>query len=302
MPILKLKPACKDYLWGGERLRGEYRIQSDCHPLAEAWMLSCHPDGPSVIENGPFAGRTLAEYLQARDGEKTDFPILIKLIDAARDLSIQVHPSDEYALAREGQQGKTEAWLVLDAEPGAFLYYGFRGTPSAEEVAAAAKTGALTDLLQAVPISRGDLFFIPAGTVHAIGAGVLVAEVQQNSNVTYRVFDYDRLGADGKPRPLHLQKALEVMDRCPARRDHDFGGHLVRCPYFTADLLTAPHEEVCGRKGFTSLLVLDGSGVLACGEERVEVRKGDSLFLPAGSGRWELTGTRRVLRTLAGGE
>ena len=302
MPILKLKPACKDYLWGGERLSAEYGIRSDCHPLAEAWMLSCHSDGPSRIENGPFAGRTLAEYLQAQGEDGKDFPILIKLIDAARDLSIQVHPSDGYAQAHEGQRGKTEAWLVLDAAPGAFLYYGFRGTPSAEEVAAAAADGTLTELLQAVPVSRGDLFFIPAGTVHAIGAGVLVAEVQQNSNVTYRVFDYHRLGADGKPRPLHLQKALEVMDRSPARRDHDFAGHLVRCPYFTADLLKAPCAEECSARGFTSLLVLDGSGVLVNGEERMEVRKGDSLFLPARSGRWQLTGECLALRTLTGGD
>ena len=303
MPILKLKPACKDYLWGGERLREEFRIPFEGHPLAEAWVLSGHPDGPSVIENGPWAGRTLPEYIAQAGpsvlgaGGQRELPILIKLIDAARDLSVQVHPSDEYALAHEGQQGKTEAWYIVDAQPGARLYYGFREETDREAVAAAVAAGTLTELLQSVPVHPGDLFFIPPGTVHAIGAGILLAEVQQSSNVTYRLYDYNRLGADGKPRPLHLEKALAVANLCPPPADRNFGGHLVRCDYFTADRLEAPCAGLSGAESFTSLVVLSGAGEIVQGAERLPLSKGDSLFLPAGSGPWEVTGDCVLLQS-----
>lgn len=303
MSVLKLKPACKDYLWGGERLRDEYHISFAGHPLAEAWVLSGHPDGPSVIENGPHAGRSLRDYIAEAGpsllgrGAQRELPILIKLIDAARDLSVQVHPSDEYALSHEHQNGKTEAWYILDAQPGARLYYGFQKALTAEEVSAAVAQGTLTDLLQSVPVRSGDLFFIPPGTVHAIGAGILLAEVQQSSNVTYRLYDYNRRGADGALRPLHLEKALAVADLCPPPADRDFGGHLVQCGYFTADRLEAPCAGFCGPESFTSLVVLSGAGEIVQGAERLPIAKGDSLFLPAGSGGWEVTGNCVLLQT-----
>ena len=308
MSILKLIPACKDYLWGGERLREEYRIQSDCHPLAEAWVLSCHPDGPSVIGNGSHAGMTLPEYLSknpaalgSRGAAFAQFPILIKFIDAAGDLSIQVHPSDQYAFTQEnGQQGKTEAWYVLDAQPGARLYHGFRETPSTEEVEKAVCDGTLTGLLRSVEVHPGDLFFIPSGTVHAIGAGILLAEIQQNSNLTYRLFDYGRLGADGKPRQLHVDKALEVAELCPPEAGADFGGHLIRCKYFTTDRLEGGFTGFCGEASFHSLLVVEGEGVITQGGETLPISKGDSLFLPAGSGDYAVAGACKVLKTEAG--
>lgn len=212
MNTIELKPACKDYLWGGEKLRDNYGIDSPLHPLAEAWMLSCHPDGPNMVVSGPHAGKTFPAYIEAvgrgclgADCEAfSDFPILIKLIDAKGDLSIQVHPSDDYALAHEHQLGKTEAWYVMDCDEGATLYYGFRHQIGKEELARRAQDGTLTDVLNAVPVEKGDLFFIPSGTIHAIRKGILVAEIQENSNVTYRVYDYGRTGADGKPRQLHL--------------------------------------------------------------------------------------------------
>ena len=238
METIKLTPACKDYLWGGEKLRQDYGIQSQLHPLAEAWVLSCHPDGPSVVATGPLAGKTLPEYIQEKgpgclgaDCEKfTDFPILAKFIDAKGDLSIQVHPSNEYALAHEHQFGKTEMWYVLDCEPGATLYYGFQHQISREEFQQRIQDNTLTEVLNAVPVEKGDLFFIPAGTLHAIRKGIVVAEIQQNSNVTYRIYDYGRVGADGKPRQLHIQQALEVTQRTPPQPDPDFHGHLAQCP------------------------------------------------------------------------
>ncbi len=309
MSILKLKPACKDYLWGGSRLREEYHIEYDRTPLAESWMLSCHPDGPSVIENGAYAGKTLSEYIEA-EGRGVlgsfgllfeDFPVLIKLIDAHKNLSIQVHPSNKYAMAHEHQYGKTEMWYILDAEPGAFLYYGFQQKISEEEFARRIQDDTLTEVLNAVPVHKGDVFFIPSGTLHAICKGILIAEIQQNSNVTYRVYDYGRVGADGKPRALHIPQALAVTKTEPPRTDYDFGGHLARSEYFTVDALHGDFEDVCDEDSFTSLLVLDGTGTITNGSETLPVRKGDSLFLPADSGAYTMRGEGiSALRTRVG--
>ena len=298
METIKLTPACKDYLWGGEKLRQDYGIQSQLHPLAEAWVLSCHPDGPSVVATGPLAGKTLPEYIQEKgpgclgaDCEKfTDFPILAKFIDAKGDLSIQVHPSNKYALAHEHQFGKTEMWYVLDCEPGATLYYGFQHQISREEFQQRIQDNTLTEVLNAVPVEKGDLFFIPAGTLHAIRKGIVVAEIQQNSNVTYRIYDYGRVGADGKPRQLHIQQALEVTQRTPPQPDPDFHGHLAQCPYFTVDVMEGRFTLDCGPESFVSVLVLEGTGALWEGDESMSLRKGESLFIPAGAGQCRLEG------------
>lgn len=299
MKTIKLTPACKDYLWGGDKLREDFGIESDCRPLAEAWVLSCHPDGPSVVATGPLAGKTLPEYIKKEgpaclgtDCEKfSDFPILGKLIDAKGDLSIQVHPSNEYAQAHERQFGKTEMWYVLDCEEGATLYYGFRHQISREEFARRIEDNTLTEVLNAVPVEKGDLFFIPAGTLHAIRKGIVVAEIQQNSNVTYRIYDYGRLGADGRPRQLHIRQALDVTDRTPPKENPDFHGHLAQCPYFTVDAVEGDFELVSDETSFTSVLVLEGEGTLAEESgERLSIRKGESLFVPAGSGLCRLAG------------
>ena len=298
METIKLTPACKDYLWGGEKLRQDYGIQSQLHPLAEAWVLSCHPDGPSVVATGPLAGKTLPEYIQEKgpgclgaDCEKfTDFPILAKFIDAKGDLSIQVHPSNEYALAHEHQFGKTEMWYILDCEPGATLYYGFQHQISREEFQQRIQDNTLTEVLNAVPVEKGDLFFIPAGTLHAIRKGIVVAEIQQNSNVTYRIYDYGRVGADGKPRQLHIQQALEVTQRTPPQPDPDFHGHLAQCPYFTVDVMEGRFTLDCSPESFVSVLVLEGTGALWEGDESMSLRKGESLFIPAGAGQCRLEG------------
>lgn len=308
MPIMKLRPACKDYLWGGDRLKTLYHKQFGGERLAETWELSCHPDGPSVIETGPFSGKTLREYIGIQGkgvlGSNCqvfeDFPILIKLIDAKEDLSIQVHPNNVYALSHEGQYGKTEMWYVLEADPGAYLYYGLRREISREELRQRIGDGTLTDVLNAVPARRGDLFYIPAGTIHAIRRGLVIAEIQQSSNVTYRVSDYGRLGTDGKPRALHVEQAAAVASLTPPRTDYDFGRHLARNMYFTVDLREGPGELCCGEESFLSLLVLEGEGEAACGGDVLPCRKGDSLFLPAGSGTVAFSGGLRLLCTQVG--
>ncbi len=304
METIKLTPACKDYLWGGEKLRQDYGIQSQLHPLAEAWVLSCHPDGPSVVATGPLAGKTLPEYIQEKgpgclgaDCEKfTDFPILAKFIDAKGDLSIQVHPSNEYALAHEHQFGKTEMWYILDCEPGATLYYGFQHQISREEFQQRIQDNTLTEVLHAAPVHKGDVFFIPSGTLHAICHGIVIAEIQQNSNVTYRVYDYGRVGADGKPRALHVEKALDVTTCAPAV-PQDFGPHLGKCKYFTVDLHHGDFDEKADARSFVSLLFVEGEGEVSCEGQTMAVRKGDSVFLPANSGAFAVRGTLDTILT-----
>lgn len=335
MGILKLNPACKDYLWGGHRLVEEYGIKYDGDILAETWELSCHPDGPSTIAGGPFSGKTLTEYIRENqeNGREvlgkncrrfSDFPVLIKFIDAKKNLSIQVHPDNSYALKNENQYGKTEMWYVMDAEPGAFLYYGFEREVSKEELQQCIEDDTLTEVLHAEPVKKGDVLFIEPGTIHAIGKGILLAEIQQNSNVTYRVYDYGRVGKDGKKRELHIDKALDVTRRTPVEnKDHGYP-HVADCDYFTVDSLVLNGTTMRSLHGcvtedsFVSLLVLDGEGSIVCkdddkttpadngkkkaptgdgGEKHMDFHKGDSLFLPADSGRFRIKGCCHILMT-----
>lgn len=310
MSVLKLKPSCKDYLWGGHRLAEEYGKEYDGEILAETWELSCHPDGPSTIVNGPWAGKTLQQYIE-EEGKSVlgnncrrfrDFPILTKFIDARENLSIQVHPDNRYALKNEGQYGKTEMWYVMDAGRDAFLYYGFKKEISKEEFARRIQEDTLLEVLNAVPVQKGDVLFIESGTIHAIGADILIAEIQQNSNVTYRVYDYGRVGKDGKKRDLHIEKALAVTNRVPLLKSKSSYPHVADCDYFTVDKLNLD-GHIMGRmegnvseESFVSILILDGEGTVTCGDT-VSYKKGDSLFLPAGSGKYVIEGSCDALLT-----
>ncbi|MDO5147171.1 MAG: class I mannose-6-phosphate isomerase [Eubacteriales bacterium] len=304
MGILKLKPSGKDYIWGGCRLAEEYGKEKTGEVLAETWELSCHPDGPSYISNGEYAGKTLEEYIALQGKavlgthcERFDnFPILIKFIDAQDNLSIQVHPDNQYALEREGQYGKTEMWYIMDAGEDAFLYYGFKKEISREEFARRIEEDTLLEVLNQVPVHKGDVFFIEAGTIHAIGKNIVIAEIQQNSNVTYRVYDYGRTDKDGNRRELHIDKALDVTKRERPKKDSSQYPHIADCEYFTVDRLYLDGEtaaKLTGKateKTFVSILVLDGEGTVVCGDESAEYKKGDSLFLPAGSGEFIIEG------------
>lgn len=317
MKILKLTPAVKDYIWGGTRLSKEYDIVSFADRQAEAWVLSCHDDGENIIQGGPFDGRTLKDVLET-DGksylgthcEKFDFfPILIKLIDAKDNLSIQVHPSDEYALKNEKQYGKTEAWYIIDCDEGAELIYGLSRDMTRQELKDSIENGTLLDNVNRVKVKKGDLFFIPSGTVHAICKGILLAEVQQNSNVTYRVYDYGRL-QNGKPRELHIEKAVDVIN-CkaadangkPQGAEEKKKGHtetlLTKCDLFTVSLLKIEEsaEIVADETSFVSLVALDGNGVICSGDSCITLYKGESVFIPAGFGSCEILGAVTVLET-----
>ena len=215
-----LKPAGKDYIWGGSRLNDDFSKGIDMEPLAETWECSTHPDGLSMVASGEFSGITLdrvlkehPDFLGTHPKTQGELPILIKFIDAKKDLSVQVHPTDQYAAEHEnGQRGKTEMWYVLDASRDAQLVYGFHHDVDRETLRRSIADGTVEKYLQKVPVKKDDLFYISAGTVHAIGAGALIAEIQESSNLTYRLYDYGRLDKNGKPRELHIEKALDVAD------------------------------------------------------------------------------------------
>lgn len=309
--IIKLKPACKEYLWGGRRLMEEYGKEHAGDVLAETWELSCHPDGPSIIANGTYTGKTLQQYIDEQGKEVLgtncarfeDFPILIKLIDAKDNLSIQVHPDNQYALENEGQYGKTEVWYVMDAGEDAFLYYGFKKEVSQEEFERRIREGTLLEVLHEVQVRKGDVLFIEPGTIHAIGRDILLAEIQQNSNVTYRVYDYGRVGKDGRERELHVEKALAVTNRVPVIRDTSSYPHIADCDYFTVDKLELDGnvrrkmEGYVSQASFASILILDGEGRIAGSDEVLEFKRGDSFFLPAGSGAYQVEGRLDALVT-----
>lgn len=311
MSILKLKPCGKDYLWGGRRLVEEYGKEACGEVLAETWELSCHPDGPSVIENGVHAGKTLQQYIEEQGKAVLgthcrrfrDFPILVKFIDAKDNLSIQVHPDNRYALSHEGQYGKTEMWYVMDAGKDAFLYYGFRKEISTAEFEHRIRENTLLEVLNAVPVQKGDVLFIESGTLHAIGKDILIAEIQQNSNVTYRVYDYGRVGKDGRKRDLHIEKALAVTNLVPIIRDKSSYPHVADCDYFTVDKLNLDGrilkklEGSVSEDSFASILVLDGQGTISDAAETVPFRKGDSFFVSAGSGAFQIEGACDALLT-----
>lgn len=305
---LMLKPSGKDYLWGGKRLNDEFEKGIELSPLAETWECSTHPDGPSYVVGGEFDGKELAEvlrkhpeYLGERHKDEKELPILIKFIDAQKDLSIQVHPTDKYAKEYEnGQRGKTEMWYVLDASKDAKLIYGLNKRCVKEEIKTAIKNATLMNYLQQVPVEKDDLFFIRAGTIHALGAGVLVAEIQESSNLTYRLYDYDRIGKDGKKRELHVDKALAVADlnnsmepRQPLRvlkyQQGVASELLTRCKYFEVYRMlvnTERRQKVyyqADEISFRVLLCVNGCGTISCKNESIAFYKGDCIFVPANS-------------------
>lgn len=308
--ILRLAPAFKDYLWGGKIIKEKYGI-NDMDKVAEAWVLSTHKDGQSVVTNGYLSGKTLTEAVEVL-GEKAlgkkaaefeMFPQMIKIIDAEQSLSIQVHPSDEYALKNEGQYGKTEMWYILDAKDGAGIYYGVKNEISAEEFKAALANGTVEEALRFVPCKKGESYFIPSGTIHAIGAGLLIAEVQQNSNVTYRVYDFGRLGADGKPRELHTEKALEVSTLTPMKGEAIKKAEVIpcgtktllsSCPYFSATKIVIDGEyKFTPKDSFVCVFIAEGDGEIN-GEK---FGKFDTFFVPADMGEVTLSGNFEAIIT-----
>ncbi len=301
--ILRLAPAFKDYLWGGSIIKNKFGIE-DMDIVAEAWVLSTHKDGQSTVDGGVLSGKSLTEAVSIL-GEKAlgkkaaafeMFPQMLKIIDAEKSLSIQVHPSDEYALKNEGQYGKTEMWYILDAKEGAGIYYGVKKDCTKEELQKAIDENKIEDVLRFVPCKKGESYFIPSGTIHAIGAGLLIAEVQQNSNVTYRVYDFGRVGADGKPRELHTEKALKVSNLSPMKDEKEKNKEAIpsgtktllsSCSYFEAVKLDIDGEyRFTPNDSFVCLFIIEGSGEI----DGMPFNKFDTFFVPADHGEALLKG------------
>lgn len=318
-----LKPVGKDYLWGGSRLNDEFSKGIDLEPLAETWECSTHPDGPSIVASGEYEGQSLAkvlkrcpEYLGTHPQPKGELPILIKFIDAKKDLSLQVHPNDSYAMEHEhGSLGKTEMWYVLDASKDARLVYGFYHDIDEETLRQSLLSGTIEKYLQKVKIQKDDVFYIEAGTVHAIGAGALVVEIQENSNITYRMYDYNRVDKHGKSRELHIDKALEVANRKgsseprqPLRVLRYQKGCatelLCRCRYFQTERLLLNTERCremadfqTGNNSFQVLLCIGGCGVIFLEDaETLKFFKGDCIFVPADSVPLKIHGKAQMLK------
>lgn len=306
MSILKLTPSCKDYIWGGRRLIEEFGKDFSGDVLAETWEISCHKDGLSTISNDDNAGKTLLNYIQEKGTQCLGtnaspfeyFPILVKLIDAKDYLSIQVHPDDSYALEHEHQYGKTEMWYVVDAKEGAFLYYGFSKSVSKEELKERIQNNTLLEVLNKVPVKKGDTFFIEPGTIHAIGKDILIAEIQQNSNVTYRVYDYGRVDANGNGRELHIDKAVDVINRKQYVESQKSDSHLADCKYFTVDkmILDGTYTEKVTNASFVGLLFVEGNGSILDSDTNLDFKKGDSFFIPANEETYTIKGTGVALK------
>lgn len=296
--VYKLVPEYKDYLWGGEKLKTDYGKQTDKTPCAESWELSLNPHGLTKVEDGKTLADVLTPEKTGKNCEKFEFfPVLIKFIDAKQNLSVQVHPSDDYALKYENSYGKTESWYIVDAEEGAGIYCGFKRDTNKEEFLQSLASGEVENLLNFIPVKKGDCYFIPSGTVHAIGAGCLILEIQQNSDLTYRVYDYNRRGADGKLRELHVDKAVKVINFNKYEPKLFASGEnprvITECDYFRSrELVLNGGFTEKNANSFTCVTVTDGSGEIN-GEKFV---KGDSFFVCADT-EYTLKGTGKVILT-----
>ena len=291
-------------VWGGNRLRQMKGMPPSCEPVGESWEVSAVPGKESVVLNGDLAGKNLRELCQQYGADLlggavqkkfgNEFPMLIKFIDAESDLSIQVHPDDSVAMERHGSMGKTEMWYVVDAKPGTYLYAGFSKSITSEEYRHRVEDGTICEVLAKHPIRMGDAFFIPAGRVHAICGGALIAEVQQSSDITYRIYDYGRLGLDGKPRQLHIEEAKEAIDY---KLDAEYRSayqpclnqevQLASCPYFTTHLLEIdkPYQKNWSDSdGFLIVICLSGKAILKT-DGSIQLSQGETALVPA-SAEW----------------
>lgn len=317
---LKFKPIYKTKLWGGNRLQRYYRHDAaGAAGVGETWDVSAVRDNESVVENGFLAENTLPELIEVYLGDLVgdavyerygnEFPLLVKLIDAAQHLSIQVHPNDDIAAERHQSWGKTEMWYVLDAAPDAFIVAGFTRAIDKAEYLKLVSENRLEEVLQKHPVSKGDVFFIPAGCVHSIGAGCVLLEIQQTSDITYRIYDYNRTDANGNPRELHTDLAVDAIDfehwkneKIALPHQHNTLQTVVKCPYFTSNLmiLTKPQEyDLAPIDSFVLLTVLEGHVTCRYGDEYITAVDGETLLIPAEMNELLLvpTGEAKLLET-----
>jgi len=320
MEVLKFKPVYKSKIWGGRKLEEKLSRSIPEGNIGESWELAAHGHGSSTVANGTYCGQELMEVIEAEgenllgtaakpaDFEK--FPLLIKFLDINDKLSVQVHPDDQYAAEHAaGELGKTEMWYVMDATPDAKLIYGVDSEVTKDEFATAIEEGALSQHLEELSVEAGDVVYIPAGTVHSTLGGVLIAEIQQNSDTTYRVYDWNRVGDDGQPRDLHIDSALDVIDFGSEPRDKVEGltiagdgykrGVLVACPNFITDTLdiTTNYEGEADGSRFYVLMGLAGRATLSYESGSTDLQAGETILIPADLGAYQLEGNCKVMRS-----
>lgn len=310
---IKVSYAAKSRIWGGESLCRMFGKENGDENIGETWELTVRSDEMSNIMNGAYAGMTLGEYIEGDKsvlGTKYDggrFPLLIKFIDAQDALSVQVHPDDGYAFANENDTGKTEMWYIVDATEGARLVYGLAEDISRDDFAKAVATGNIDSAMSYIPVKKGEVYFIPSGMLHAIGKGIIVAEIQQNSDLTYRVYDYDRRDSQDKTRELHVEKSLAVVRpfsedevnaiRFEAKDDEDDAETLAHCRYFRVKKLDIKGERAlfASDDSFASLLCISGEGEIFFEGEKYPIKAGDSYFVPASMKDYKICGSLQVI-------
>ncbi len=314
---LQFKAEMKERIWGGRALE-KFGLELPEGSIGEGWMIGDHPNGTTKVVNGELAGTGLDQIREVYGREwfgskgfsekNGRFPLLIKLLDCNDDLSVQVHPTDVYEGLPEGELGKTEMWYILDAKPGAKIIYGLKDRVDRAAMEAAISEGRISDTLQEVPVAAGDAFYIPAGTVHALCSGVVVAEIQQNSDTTYRLYDYDRPGLDGRLRELHIEDSLNVIayEGAGAQRMKTDGAVpgewliIATSPYFIVEkgIVNAPWKLSTTAESFVIIVVAEGEGQLAWNGGEQQVKAGECFLLPATLGDYELAGGMTVLRSV----
>lgn len=305
-----LKPVFQEKIWGGSRLRSVFGFDIPNDKIGEDWAISAHPHGVSVVENGEYQGQKLDELWQNHKelfGNPTEpvFPLLIKILDAEDELSVQVHPDDAYGMKHEGELGKTECWYIIDAEPGAEIIYGHHAK-TREELAEMIQEGRWDDLLKKVPVKKGDFFYVPSGTIHAIGKGIMILETQQSSDTTYRVYDYDRKDANGNTRELHIQQSIDVTT-VPAitpqiQMKEVRKGNSSIVTYLETEFFNVYEWDIKGITSFkkqapyTLATVIDGAGELVVNEKIYPLTKGASFILPNDVTEWTVQGELSIDR------
>ncbi|NMA96136.1 MAG: class I mannose-6-phosphate isomerase [Clostridiales bacterium] len=317
---LKFKPIFKEKIWGGDVLKRRYNMKLPSSKIGESWNIASHKNGMSVVSNGPLKGESLEDIIKkygrkllgkTDDGKTIDeFPLLIKLLDARDVLSVQVHPDDVYAKEYEsGELGKTEMWYIIDADPGSFIVYGVEPNITRDGFRKAIEAGDVESCLRRLDIEPGDVIYMPAGMVHAIGAGILLCEIQQNSDTTYRVYDWDRIGDDGMPRELHIDKALDVIDfeglytRDKLNGLTIYEGDSSKTYYIATNHFAVEKLRIQGTladstdcHNFHALTAIEGSGCIVYEKGHVEFSGGDSILIPAVLGNYKIEGNTTLIK------
>ncbi len=314
MEPLFMEPVFQEKIWGGNSLHSEFGFDLPSEKIGEDWAISAHPHGVSTVQNGPFKGQKLdqlwRDHQELFGNQEGDvFPLLVKILDAADDLSVQVHPDDDYALKHEGEFGKTECWYIIDAKPGAQIIYGHTAK-TREELAQMIEEGRWDDLLHKVTVKKGDFFYVPSGTIHGIGKGIMILETQQSSDTTYRVYDYDRKDDQGNPRKLHIDQSVDVTT-VPARENtlnisENKQGSSSVITYLQTEFFNVYEWQVHGflklnkQAPYTLATVTDGYGKLIVEDKTYELTMGTSFILPNDVKSWELQGEATLIASEPG--